>query len=506
MESTSKYLRLINQFGAKQILVIGDLILDVYLKGMSTRLCPEAPVPVVDVIERTALLGGASNTVCNLKALGTSVAFATVIGCDTDGDEAIRLLKDLGVPDDTIVRNGDRKTITKSRVVAGSQVITRIDQGSEEPVDKETSCLLIKSIEDAYKSCDAVIISDYAKGVITPAVIDALIILRKHRPVFIAVDSKRLEFFSPLRPDLAKPNYDEVIKLLGLRSQPRERPAQLTSYAPVLTGKVNAPLITVTLDGEGSMIIENGKVVGVYAAPHVTKPHVSGAGDTYLSAFVLAYISSGDSGVSAQMATAAAAIAVRKEDTATCSNAELKSYFNIHSKYIPDLEDLKDICDSYRRAGKRIVFTNGCFDILHSGHVTYLHCAKELGDVLIVGLNTDESIRRLKGKSRPINHLADRLQVLAGLSSVDHIVAFGDASDDTPVPVIRVVQPHVFAKGGDYTKEKLPEAATVEAYGGEIVFLAHIPDHSTTRIINRISQVSKAVTEEIFDHDKLEGM
>jgi D-beta-D-heptose 7-phosphate kinase/D-beta-D-heptose 1-phosphate adenosyltransferase len=506
MESTSKYVSLINQFGAKQILVIGDLILDIYLKGMSTRLCPEAPVPVVDVVERTVLLGGAANTVCNLKAVGASVAFATVIGCDTEGDEAIRLLKDLGVAQDSIVRNADRKTITKSRVVAATQVITRIDQGSEEAVDEETSHVLIKAIEEAYKSCDAVIVSDYAKGVITPALIDALITLRKRRPVFIAVDSKRLEFFSPLHPAFAKPNYDEVIKLLGLRAQARERTAQLSSYASVLSGQVNAPLIAVTLDGEGSLIIEDGKLVGVYAAPQVTKPHVSGAGDTYLSAFVLAYISSGNSGVSAEMATAAAAIAVRKEDTSTCSNAELKSYFNIHSKYIPDLGDLKDICDAYRKAGKRIVFTNGCFDILHSGHVTYLHCAKELGDVLIVGLNTDESIQRLKGKSRPINNLADRLQVLAGLSSVDHIVAFGDAFDDTPVPLIQVVQPHVFAKGGDYTKEKLPEADTVEAYGGEIVFLAHIPDHSTTRIINRISQVSKAVTEEIFGHDKLEGM
>jgi D-beta-D-heptose 7-phosphate kinase/D-beta-D-heptose 1-phosphate adenosyltransferase len=225
-------------------------------------------------------------------------------------------------------------------------------------------------------------------------------------------------------------------------------------------------------------------------APHVTTPHVAGAGDSYLSGFILAYLNSRKSNISAQVATATASIAIRKEGTSTCSQAELKSYFNIHSKFISDFGDLGEISNAYRNSGKRIVFTNGCFDILHSGHVTYLHRAKDLGDVLIVGLNTDESIKRIKGENRPINSLIDRLQVLAGLSSVDHIVPFGSRNDDTPVPLIRIVRPHVFAKGGDYTKEKLPEAETVEAYGGEIVFLDHIPDHSTTRIINRITQVS----------------
>jgi D-beta-D-heptose 7-phosphate kinase/D-beta-D-heptose 1-phosphate adenosyltransferase len=213
---------------------------------------------------------------------------------------------------------------------------------------------------------------------------------------------------------------------------------------------------------------------------------VSGAGDTYLSAFVLTYISSGDVVVSTEVATAAATLAVKKESTAICSNAELKSFFNLQTKYIPDVQDLKELCDVYRSEGKRIVFTNGCFDILHSGHVTYLHCAKELGDVLIVGLNSDESIRRLKGESRPINPLPDRLQVLSALSSVDHIIAFGDETDDTPIPLIRTVKPDVFCKGGDYTKDQLPEAATVEESGGKIIFLTHIPDHSTTGIINRI--------------------
>jgi D-beta-D-heptose 7-phosphate kinase/D-beta-D-heptose 1-phosphate adenosyltransferase len=491
-DDISKYLNIINSFHAKRILVIGDFILDVYLKGISTRLCPEAPVPVVNINERTAFPGGSANTVCNLQSLGATITYCTVIGQDHEGDEAIRLLDNIGISSDSILRNPERKTITKSRIVAGQQVITRIDQGSEEPINEETTKALLASIEKSYKYCDAVVISDYDKGVITAQLIDKLVTLQQQHPKFIAVDSKRLTFFSHLQPSLAKPNYPEAIRLLGLQPRFRERSSQISDHAYSLYKKLHALLIAVTLDGEGSLIIEHGEAIHICSAPVISKPHVAGAGDTYLSAFVLAYAASGESILSADIATAAAAIAVRKECTSACSNAELKSYFNIHTKYIAGLHDLKDICDAYRSQGKRIVFTNGCFDILHSGHVTYLHCAKELGDVLVVGINTDESIKRIKGEGRPINPMADRLQVLSGLTSVDHIISFGDEFDDTPIPLIQIVRPHVFAKGGDYTKEKLPEAATVEECGGDIVFLSHIPDHSTTEIINRITQAAKS--------------
>ena len=270
----------------------------------------------------------------------------------------------------------------------------------------------------------------------------------------------------------------------------KARAQHITEYAGALYDKLNATLLAVTLDSDGSIVVENGEPAAVFPAPSVANAHVCGAGDTYLSAFVLSYLHKPDIEISGTIATAAASIAIRKECTSSCSQAELKSYFNIHTKYISDPDHLNEICDAYHKTGKRIVFTNGCFDILHSGHVTYLHLAKQLGDVLIVGLNNDESIKRIKGKNRPINGLADRLKVLAGLSSVDHITAFGDEADDTPVPLIRVVRPHIFAKGGDYTKEKLPEAEIVLAFGGEIVFLDHVRDHSTTRIINRIHQIS----------------
>lgn len=482
---------IINTFYTKKILVLGDFMLDVYLKGISTRLCPEAPVPVVDIMEKTALLGGSANTACNLKALGGCVDYCTVMGTDHDGDEAMRLLNEMGIHSDNVIKCPDRKTITKSRIVAGTQVITRFDQGCEGAINREIAEAVIRILEKSYRACDAVIISDYNKGVITEAVVDKLVTLQKQHPKFIAVDSKRLPFFSRLQPSLAKPNYDESIRLLDLQHQFTDRTEQIKAHALQLFQKVNARVIAVTLDKEGSIIIENGEVIYGSSTPSMSNPHVAGAGDTYLSGFVLTYLSNENLAMSADLATSAAAIAIQKECTSTCSQTELKNYYNMQSKCIISHDDLKDLCDGYRAQGKRIVFTNGCFDILHSGHVTYLHCAKELGDVLIVGMNTDESIKRIKGDGRPINPMADRLQVLAGLTSVDHIIPFGHEFDDTPISLIRVVRPHVFAKGGDYTRDRLPEGATVEACGGEIVFLEHIPDHSTTQIINRITYAKR---------------
>jgi D-beta-D-heptose 7-phosphate kinase / D-beta-D-heptose 1-phosphate adenosyltransferase len=486
-KSTHTFQDIINSFASKNILVIGDFILDVYLKGSSTRLSPEAPVPIVDVTDKINLLGGSANVVCNLRTLGASVTYCTVLGTDREGDESLELLESMGVKRTTIVRTPLRKTIVKTRVMSGGHVVTRFDQGTQDPLNENAEEMLIHYITEVYEACDAVFISDYDKGVITEKVLSALLRLQARWPKFLAVDSKRLTFFNKLHPYLAKPNYEEAVKLLGISHQTTKRAEQLHEFGAQLYETINAEIISVTLDAEGSVIFEMGLPVHRCLAPPIQQPHVAGAGDTYLSAFLLSYITSIDCTMSAEIANAAASIAVKKDMTSSCTNAELRSQFNMQHKYIETLKDLEEVCEAYRKEGKRIVFTNGCFDILHSGHVTYLHCAKELGDVLIVGLNTDDSIRRLKGETRPINPLTDRLQVLSGLTSVDHVFAFGNEKDDTPVPVIKVVKPNIFAKGGDYTKEQLPEASVVEELGGEIVFLPHIPDHSTTSIIKRLS-------------------
>ncbi len=234
------------------------------------------------------------------------------------------------------------------------------------------------------------------------------------------------------------------------------------------------------------MLFDKSNCIYRTTAPAVANPNVSGAGDTYISAFTLASLAGATAITASAVATAAAAIAIQKEDTASCSCKELQNYFDVNSKYISSYETLEMLCDLYHNTGRRIVFTNGCFDILHSGHVSYLEQARNLGDVLIVGVNTDDSIRRLKGETRPINTLTDRMKVLTALRCIDYVVAFGSEEDDTPIPVLEVVKPHVFAKGGDYTEADLPEAATIRKNGGEIRFIPFVPDHSTSRIIQRI--------------------
>jgi D-beta-D-heptose 7-phosphate kinase / D-beta-D-heptose 1-phosphate adenosyltransferase len=485
-ENSKTYHEIINSFSGLHVLVMGDLILDIYLKGTSTRLTPEAPVPVVDIIETKKYLGGAANTVCNLHALGATVSFCTVIGTDSHGEDALKLLQEAGIDTSNVIRDRSRETLVKTRVVSGHQVITRIDQGTQTPLSTGVVTSVKKVIETMYPKCDALIISDYDKGFFTDDMLDCVSTLKLRLPKFTAVDSKRLGYFARIAPSLSKPNYEEIIKLTQLPAEKgASRIRQVQEAGKLIQSVTNSVCTVVTLDADGSIVFHEEKQHHT-DAPRIKTPCVSGAGDTYLSAFTLTMLRSSDIKASAEIATTAACIAIGKESTATCSRMELLYYFMKQYKCVTDHSHLHALCEQYRKDGRRIVFTNGCFDILHSGHVTYLHCAKELGDVLIVGLNTDESIRRIKGETRPVNSLEDRMNVIAALESVDHVIQFGTEQDDTPVLLIEIVRPDIFVKGGDYSEDKLPEAAAVKKYGGQIVFVAQVPDRSTTRIISKI--------------------
>jgi D-beta-D-heptose 7-phosphate kinase/D-beta-D-heptose 1-phosphate adenosyltransferase len=419
--------------------------------------------------------------------MGASVSYCSVAGRDPESQQAIDLLNSIGVTAQRVICDDSRRTLVKTRVMAGTHVITRFDMGTQTPIGDHLTQQICDFISDNYSSFDAVVLSDYDKGIFTARLIEVLQSLQKKHSLFIAIDSKRLDFFQGLRPAFVKPNYNEAVKLLGLTTTFTNRVQQLELKGRELENRTGSGLVAVTLDSDGSLIFENGKAICYKEAPKITTPHVAGAGDTYLSAFVLSYKISNDACTSTDIATAAACIAIGKEDTSACTITELKTYFQDITKCIQSRADLLEVCREARAKGQKLVFTNGCFDILHSGHVTYLHCAKKLGDILIVGINTDESIRRIKGDTRPINSLPDRIQVLAGLSAVDYVIPFGDTDDDTPKSLITSIQPHFFVKGGDYTRDMLPEAETVEKFGGKIVILPHIPDHSTTSIIRKIT-------------------
>jgi D-beta-D-heptose 7-phosphate kinase/D-beta-D-heptose 1-phosphate adenosyltransferase len=250
-----------------------------------------------------------------------------------------------------------------------------------------------------------------------------------------------------------------------------------------LTG---ARLAAVTLDRDGALFFERGSPpYRTYARP-AANSRAAGAGDTFVGALALGLAAGAHTPVVAELAAAAAAVVVAKDGTAACYAQELREYVSAGGKYVPDLRRLAARVEFLRQQGRRIVFTNGCFDILHRGHITYLNQAKALGDVLVVGVNSDDGIRRLKGPDRPINTLEDRIQVLAALSCVDHLTAF---DEDTPCNLIQALRPHVFVKGGDYTRERLPEAPLVEAFGGVVQILPYLQDRSTTGIIERIQKV-----------------
>lgn len=482
---SNKMQHYLDRFRKMRVLVIGESILDVYVRGTTSRLCREAPVPIVDVKDREEVAGGAANTAANIMTLGGKAHFLSVTGCDREGETLMRILAGHGVDTEFVVTRQDRSTLAKYRILVDTQLVVRVDTGSTNPIDSETEQEMIRRLEVLFPICDAVIVSDYKYGIITPGIIQALGELQRRIPKVLVVDSKSLEAYTGIGITAVKPNYGEAIALLNLEKQ-EDAPArieQMRVHGRKILDITGAKIVAVTIDTEGAWIFERDrKPYRTYTHP---SPHnqAAGAGDTFTSMLTLALAAHAPVATAGDFASAAAAITVRKHGTTPCYHSELVEYFSDGNKHITDLEKLRDLVQQYKQRGLRVVFTNGCFDILHSGHVTYLKQAKALGDILIIGMNTDDSIRRLKGQERPINSLEDRIEVLAALGSVDHVVAF---DEDTPVELIKVVQPDIFVKGGDYTRARLPEAEVIEQLGGRVEILPYVESHSTTSIIERI--------------------
>ena len=482
---------LIDAFAGLRVLVIGEAMLDAYLHGTSGRLCREAPVPIVAVEARTDVPGGAANAAVNARALGARVTLLSVTGDDEEGAALRAALAARDVDTSHVLVDPARRTLAKHRVFAGAQMLVRFDVGSTSRVDRAHEAALVERLGALLAAHDAVIVSDYGYGLLTPRVIDALGAAQAVSSRVIVADSKALGAFRGVGVTAVKPNYDETLRLLGGRTAARAgaRADVMARHGERLLEITGAQIAAVTLDTEGALFFERGRApYRTYARP-ADHARAAGAGDTFAGALALALAAGGDLAITAEIASAAAAVVVAKEGTATCSRDELRAYVAGDEKLAPDLASLLGRLAAARRVGKRIVLTNGCFDILHRGHIGYLNAAKTLGDILVVGLNTDASVRRLKGPTRPINALEDRSAVLAGLSAVDHIVAF---DEPTAIELCAAVRPHVFVKGGDYTRDRLPEAAVVESQGGEVQLLPYLKEHSTSSIIARARRAREA--------------
>jgi D-beta-D-heptose 7-phosphate kinase/D-beta-D-heptose 1-phosphate adenosyltransferase len=484
--------RCIDAFADVRVLVIGDPILDRYLEGERLRFCREAPVPNVDISRRHDSPGGAANAAANVRALGAQVEYLGVLGDDPEGAFLRSALDALGVGTSQLVVQAGRRTRAKHRIVAESQLMLSFASGDIDPIDAAAEHALARRLEDLLAWCDALVVSDYGYGIITPPILERLVAMRG-LPRTVVVDSReRLAAFARGKPTAVKPNYRELASLTGHAALDGrdDRAAAVADHAELLLERTGARVVAATLDRDGAVLIERGrKPRRLFARPSAAR-NTAGAGDTFIAVFSLALAAGASSEMAGELAVAAAGVAIGKDGTSCCTAPELRNCFSPSGK-LADLETLVERVESYRRQGRRVVFTNGCFDILHRGHVTLLEQAKALGDVLVVAVNADASIRRLKGSARPINTLEDRLQVLAALGCVDHVLGF---EEDTCAALVRALKPHVFVKGGDYTIDTLPEAADVRAVGGVVHVLPYLTDRSTTGVIERIRREAEAMS------------
>lgn len=473
----------LDRFAGARIAVVGDVMLDSYLVGRAGRLCREAPVPIVSVLDRHDAPGGAANAAANAARLGARVRLLGIVGRDEPARRLRTALRSHEVHDADLVAVPGHATLAKQRITADGQLLVRFDEGTAAVGDDAVTGALLAALPDLHAWADAIVVSDYGYGVVADAVVDRLAALQRQRPRVVVVDAKDPRRLAPVRPTAVKPNYAEASELLGLGAiEPAGRVAAIVGRAAELFALTGAENAVVTIDADGAVLLRRG------APPHRTyarpaaNDHAAGAGDTVAATLALA-LASGSSPVEAvELASVAASVAVAKPWTATCATDELRAAL-AGTKRSSSVQELRRRLDLERALGRRIVFTNGCFDILHPGHVDYLNRAKALGDVLVVAVNGDASVRRLKGEHRPVNTLGDRMEVLAGLACVDHLVAF---DEDTPHEVIRAVRPDVVTKGGDYDEQTLPEAALVRELGGEVRILPFVPNRSTSQIIERI--------------------
>lgn len=461
------------------IAVLGDLILDRWWFGDVERLSREAPAPVVRVGERTDVPGGAANTAVNLAALGADVRLVGAVGDDEPGCRLLALLDRAGVDTTGVVVLEGFATTAKTRLVGGGQLVARMDSG-ERPTASQRERILAAA-RRATEGAAAELLCDYGAGAIDDGVRDGLV-ARSARPHVTVVDAHDLRPWAALAPTVVTPNAGEAALLLGapLDGGPARADAVVALREALLTAS-GAAAVVVTLDRDGTVALPcDGEPVRTTARP-APDFLANGAGDTFAAALTLALSTGQTLGDAARFAQAAADVVVRERGTSICTAAGLRASLAEGAPLL-DADALVAELAVARAAGRRIVFTNGVFDVLHRGHTTYLRQAKLLGDVLVVAVNDDDSVRRLKGPGRPINGAADRAGVVGELPYVDYVTVFGS---DTPIPLLERIRPDVYAKGGDYTAEMLQEASVVEGYGGEVAIVDYVSDHSTSAIIAR---------------------
>ena len=468
------------------VLCIGDLMLDEFVYGEVSRISPEAPTPVLAVRRTELMIGGAGNVARNLTSLGARCVFVGVVGEDDAGRALTEALDGYPLIEARLAVDPARVTTRKARFVSEhfSTHLLRADWEMAAPIGREIEDALIGYVIDALPRAGAVVLSDYAKGSLTPRVIRAVIDAANELGKPVVVDPKGRDYSIYRGTTLITPNRQELADATHSAARTDE---EIAAAAAALGEALGAQAVLVTRSEDGMTLVNGDGVVHVPAYP-VRVRDVSGAGDTVVAVLAAMLAMDADFESAVRAANAAAAVVVGKRGTATLTTAELRSRILPASTLAPeekivfDWALLDEHLADWRRQGLRIGFTNGCFDLLHPGHVRLLAAARAACDRLVLGLNGDASVTRLKGAGRPVQPVEARAEVLAALEAVDLVVVF---DEDTPLELIARVQPTVLVKGGDYTRDQVVGRDLVESLGGEVVLVDLVPGHSTTSMVER---------------------
>ena len=463
----------------QRLLCVGDVMLDTYIYGDVERMSPEAPVPVLNYSEAVQMPGGAANTARNLAALGARTRLLSVIGDDAAGAVLTDLLAEAEHIDAHLLVQEASRTTEKTRYLSSGQQLLRLDRDADLAAGSERLIELHEMLDEAAEGANIVLVSDYNKGVISPDVILAALQVGASRGVPVIVDPKGndLSKYGPV--DLLKPNAAELSALVNMPTDTDEEIEAALNMAMELSA---AKAILVTRAAKGLSFVERGTGVTHRAGVARTVFDVSGAGDTVLAALGIALASGAALTDAADFALAASGLVVEKSGTAVISAAEL---LVAHDTKVSDTNEILLKIKAWRDEGQSVGFTNGCFDILHPGHLRVLQEAKARCGRLIVGLNSDASVRRLKGETRPVNDQIARARVLAGLAAVDGVVMF---EEDTPARLIEAIVPDLLVKGGDYTEETIVGAETVRKAGGKVYIVPLLDGFSTSAAIERAQE------------------
>jgi D-beta-D-heptose 7-phosphate kinase/D-beta-D-heptose 1-phosphate adenosyltransferase len=483
MPDTQSLLAILEGAGTPRVVIIGDLIIDRYVSGDVRRISPEAPIPVLAARNSELRLGGAGNVAANLCAMDASVEIVGVVGDDGHGRAMMELFDEFKIGHGGVVMDKSRPTIEKTRMLSGVHQMLRVDWEDSRPLDGDTLTRVLDSIRTAIKGADAVVLSDYGKGMLPPNVLAEAISACRESEIPVLVDPKGTDYSRYSGATLITPNRKEAEEALGYKIEPLSK---LPEAADELIRVANLDQTLITLGADGIYFkTKDGSQEGRVPTQARAVFDVTGAGDTVVAHLAFHLGCRVDLPSAVTLANHAAGIVVAKLGTHSVTRPELIDRLSQHLPHegkVVARPNVGSVIDAWRAEGKRVVFTNGCFDVLHAGHVKYLRFSRSKGDALIVGVNDDASVSRLKGPERPVNHLEDRMEVLAALEFVDAVVPF---DEDTPKLLVEQVSPDVLVKGEDYAGKLVVGADWVEAHGGQVVLAPLLDGRSTTNILSR---------------------